>query len=170
MTRLSKDDYFLNMAELVSRRSTCLRRAVGCVLVNRHDHIIATGYNGVAASMAHCNEKLDDEEDVITTTFSSLYPNACPGAEAASGTDLDACYAIHAEQNALLQCRDTQSIMTCYVTHSPCILCTKMLLNTSCARIVFSQQYPHKDAEDLWKNARRLWDHSDSVQLLNNNV
>jgi dCMP deaminase len=72
------------------------------------------------------------------------------GASAASGQSLDACEAIHAEQNALLQCRDAWDIDTCYVSASPCVTCTKLLLNTSCRRIVFREVYPHSQAQELW--------------------
>jgi dCMP deaminase len=130
------------MAQLVASRSTCLRRSVGCVLVNARGHVLATGYNGVAAGDPHCN--FHDEFDVTG------FPYACEGAHAKSGTALDACGAIHAEQNALLQCRDVFEIDTCYCTASPCVTCTKLLKNTSCRRIVFVEAYPHGDARELW--------------------
>ena len=78
-------------------------------------------------------------------------PHACPGAGAPSGTDLDACEAIHAEANALLQCRNVWEIHTCYVTVSPCVSCVKLLLNPSTERIVFRAPYTHDEA------ARKLW-------------
>jgi dCMP deaminase len=77
------------------------------------------------------------------------FPNACAGACAKSGQDLHACEAIHAEQNALLQCRDVYQIDTAYVTASPCIHCMKLLMNTSCKRIVASSLYDQA-AIDLW--------------------
>lgn len=87
-----------------------------------------------------------------------IHPYACAGAKAASGTQLDACEAIHAEQNALLQCRDVYAIHNCYVTVSPCITCVKILLNTSCRRIVFSEKYAHDAAaRALWTDAGREW-------------
>lgn len=131
------------MAELVATRSTCLRRAVGCVLVNERGHVIATGYNGVAMGLPHCNERVDSpihhlgEGDVIV----DFHPHACAGAAAPSGSNLNACGAIHAEQNALLQCRDVWEIHTCYVTASPCVTCAKLLLNTSTRRIVYLHPY-----------------------------
>ena len=140
--RPNRDDYFLSMAKLVSTRSTCLRRSVGCVLVNSRNHVLSTGYNGVAAGMAHCNE---------ADPFSDIgYPNACGGAAAKSGEDLHLCKAIHAEQNALLQCRDVYAIDTCYVTVSPCMHCMKLLMNTSCQRIVAYAMYD-MHAIELWR-------------------
>lgn len=140
MPRLETDAFFIKLAELVAGQATCPRRSVGCVLINARKHIIATGYNGVASGMLHCTEV------------------QCPGAELASGTGLEACEAIHAEANALLQCKDVYEIDTAYVTASPCIHCTKMLLNTSCRRIVYSEEYPHSASRDLWLRAERLWE------------
>ena len=82
------DWYFLKMALLVAQRGTCARRKVGCILVNQKRHVIATGYNGNPAGQKHCID----------------YP--CKGATAKSGRDLELCEAIHAEQNALLQCKN----------------------------------------------------------------
>ncbi len=136
-----RDETWLNVVAEVARRSTCLRRAVGCVLLNARGHVLSTGYNGRAAGLPHCNE--------VT---------ACVGATAQSGTQLDACEAVHAEQNALLQCSDVYMIETCYVTVSPCLTCTKLLLNTACQRIVFQEAYAHdKTARQLWVGADREW-------------
>jgi len=144
--RPSFDIWALEMAILVSRRGTCCRRAVGCVLVNERRHILATGYNGVASGMPHCNHLV-----------SGKFPHKCEGSDAPSGQDLDKCQAIHAEQNALLQCKDSYDIHTAYVTTGPCITCTKLLLNTSCERIVFAERYAHDDSKALWESANRLW-------------
>lgn len=139
--RPDKDTYFLRMAELVATRATCLRRAVGCVLVNDLGHVLATGYNGVAAGLPHCNEA--DE-------------HTCAGSMADSGTNLEGCEAIHSEQNAMLQCRDVQEIATAYVTTPPCITCTKLLMNTGCRRIVCLGTYP-ASGHDLWRKTGREW-------------
>jgi len=137
MERISKDEYFSQLALLVSRRGTCARRLVGCVLVSNRGHVLATGYNGVPAGHQHCIDV------------------NCPGAGLPSGTGLDLCEAIHAEQNALLQCRDVNQIDTAYVTAMPCMTCTKLLLNTSCRRIIYNEPYPHEEARQLWtKNGR----------------
>ena len=148
--RPSHDEYFLRMAVLSATRSTCLRRAVGCILVDQRGHVAATGYNGVASGQVHCNHH--DPFDPIG------FPFACSGAMAKSGADLDKCGAIHAEQNALLQCRDVYAIRTCYCTASPCLTCTKLLLNTSCQRIVFVEEYPHPAAGLLWVSSGRSWE------------
>ena len=139
--RECKEDWGLAIAKLVATRSTCARRNVGCVLVDHKHRILATGYNGVASGQPHCNEG-----------------HPCPGATAPSGTKLDACYALHAEQNALLQCRNPDAINTCYCTTAPCMTCTKLLLNTSCQRILFLEGYPDAcEAGQLWEGDKRIW-------------
>ena len=137
--RPSIDQWALTLAEIVALRATCIRRHVGCVLLDNHNHIIATGYNGRTVGLPHCQDGI-----------------VCVGWEpgVTSGTNLDACEAIHAEQNALLQCGDVHEIHTCYTTHSPCLTCTKLLLNTSCQRIVFRHPYAHTQAQELWLTAR----------------
>lgn len=135
------DTYFSAMAQLAATRSTCVRRAVGCVLVDSRKHVLSTGYNGVAAGLPHCNK-----EDMFSDVG---FPNACSGAFAPSGQDLHKCEAIHAEQNALLQCRDVYQIDTAYVTTSPCIHCMKLLMNTSCQHIVAGEIYD-QEAVNLW--------------------
>lgn len=148
--RPSRDEWAMMLARDTATRSTCLRRGVGAVLLNVRGHVLATGYNGVAAGQPHCNDH-DPWHDVG-------FPNACEAAHAKSGTQLDGCQAIHAEQNALLQCRDVYDISTCYVTVSPCVTCVKLLLNTSCQRIVFGEEYPHHEAKLMWELAGRTWE------------
>mgnify|MGYP003607822173 CR=1 FL=1 len=150
--RISRDDLYLQMAALLAKRTTCVRRGVGCVLVDPDGYVLATGYNGVAAGMPHCNA-------VIHTLQSGHHhPHACPAAFAASGTQLDGCEAIHAEQNAIMRVGDIRKIHTCYTTVSPCMTCTKLLLGTACQRIVFAVEYPHaQSARELWQRAGRTW-------------
>jgi dCMP deaminase len=150
--RPSRDEWALKLALLTAQRTTCCRRAVGCVLLNARGHVLATGYNGVAAGQPHCN----DVDDVGFGPV--IHPHACSGVTSPSGTNLDGCQAIHAEQNAMLQCKDVYSIHTCYVTASPCMTCIKLLLNTSCERVVFVEEYPHSAAKELWTGAGRAWE------------
>lgn len=138
--RPSADAYFLAIAFLAATRGTCIRRRVGCVLVNERRHILATGYNGVARGRVHC------------------ISSPCAGSNFASGHGLDKCEAIHAEQNALLQCRDVYAVDTVFCTHSPCITCTKLLLNTGAKRIVFANEYPHAEARAMWMGDGRKWE------------
>lgn len=138
-SRPSFDEMWLEVAQVISKRGTCDRRRVGAVLTDINGVCLSTGYNGTARQADHC------------------IVSPCGGARLPSGTGLDKCEAIHAEQNALIQCKEPQNIHTCYTTVSPCIHCVKMLLNTSCQRIVFSELYPHPDAMRLWEGAAREW-------------
>jgi dCMP deaminase len=151
--RPSKEEYFMSMANLVASRATCVRRAVGCVLVNKDGHVLATGYNGVPRGMPHC---IDGDH--------------CPGSRESSGQGLDQCLAVHAEQNALLQCRDVREIDTAYVTTSPCIHCLKLLMNTSCRVIVYREAYKgsvfnNTEASVLWNQSG--WMRQAGVDYLN---
>ena len=131
------DFYFLRMAYLVSERGTCARRKVGCVFVNKRNHVIATGYNGNPSGFIHCINQ------------------PCDGAKSKSGKDLDKCQAIHAEQNALLQCKDVYDIDRVYTTLEPCVHCIKLLLNTSAKQIIFGEKYVHDLARSLWEISGR---------------
>jgi dCMP deaminase len=155
--RPTVDEWAMNLAFITASRGTCYRRKVGCVLLDGDNHVLSTGYNGVAAGLPHCNES----DESLYETFDDVlnhFPYVCTGACFKSGEGLDECQAIHAEQNALLQCSDVRTISTCYVTTSPCITCTKLLLNTGCQRIVFLDLYPHNEAEDLWVKSGRIWE------------
>lgn len=159
--RPNRDTWAMGLALLTAQRATCLRRRVGCVLLNERGHVLSTGYNGVAAGQPHCNtvsgwQLVDTAAETAENT--PVFGWACQSAFAPSGTQLDGCQAIHAEQNALLQCPDIYKIHTAYVTASPCMTCTKLLLNTSCERIVFLEAYPHSEAHELWVNSGRQWE------------
>ena len=161
--RPDRDTWAMAMAVVTAQRRTCLRRAVGCVLLNARGHVLSTGYNGVAAGQPHCNERVAKPGALVPIGVVPKYflathtPHECSGAHAPSGTNLDGCQAIHAEQNALLQCRDVYAIDTAYVTASPCMTCVKLLLNTSCQRIVYLEEYPHSASKDLWEGSGRKW-------------
>ena len=124
--------------------------------MNERRHVLSTGYNGVAAGQKHCNEPIQVKH--LLTEDTTEHPYACSGASALSGMNLEGCEAIHAEQNALLQCRDVWEIHTTYVTHSPCIHCVKLLLATSCRRVVFVERYRHDElSSELWTRSGREW-------------
>jgi dCMP deaminase len=130
--RPTLDETMLRVAIDMANRGTCCRRKVGCVLTNQRGHILSTGYNGPPTGDDHCIEV------------------PCPGAKMPSGTGLELCEAIHAEINALLQCKNVYEIYTCYTISSPCRDCVKVLRNTSCKRIIFLEEYPHPEAKDRW--------------------
>lgn len=167
MTRPSKNRWAMDLALTTAKRATCLRRQVGCILLNVRGHVLATGYNGVASGMPHCNQQTGAlSAATIIDAFDRVpvYHHACDGANAPSGQRLDDCEAIHAEQNALLQCRNVHEIYSCYVTVSPCITCTKLLMNTGCRKIVFNEAYV-SSARLLWtKRGGRQWLHINELE------
>jgi len=128
----------LRMAQILAKRSTCSRRNVGTIFINKHNHIVASGYNGVATGLPHCID------------------SNCSGSTSPSGKSLELCEAIHAEQNALMQCKDIFDIDAVFVTTAPCAHCIKMLMNTSAKDIYYIDDYPHSEA------AKKLWLASDS--------
>lgn len=155
--RDTKLEWAMHMALVTARRSTCLRRRVGAVLLDAHYRVLSTGYNGVAKGLPHCNEGVEQFNPVSEERVT--FPHACPSALSPSGTNLDGCEAIHAEQNALLQCPSVDRIHICVTTTSPCMTCVKLLMNTGCMHIVFMKLYTHIGAEDLWRRsaADRQW-------------
>lgn len=165
LTRMDADTQVLIHAWVASLRSTCVRRSVGCVGVDVNGRIMAVGRNGVPRNYPHCGHV------VSLANGMESHPYACPGAFAESGSNLDGCYAIHAEQNMLLYCGDPMKLHAVYCTDSPCITCVKMLLNTTAKRIIFSRTYPHGQSEVLWKGDGREWKHlditDDVIELLN---
>lgn len=137
--RPSFDEYFCLIAGVVASRSTCARRKVGAILVDSNNRILSTGYNGVARGLLHCTD------------------SPCPGVGHKSGQGLERCEAIHAEVNALVNCSDHLQIHALYCTTSPCISCTKLLMNTTCQRIVFINEYPN-NGYHLWEKMGRAWE------------
>ena len=166
--RPSRDSVYLKIAELIATRGTCARRQVGCVLVDKRGRILATGYNGVASGRPHCSDVVMVDNPALVDGTGARRPaehwepvqvphrpNACPGAGAASGQALDQCEAIHAEQNAILLLGNPYVVDTAYVTATPCTECMKLLLGTSCRRIVAGKYYPHGQALKWWSDAGR---------------
>ncbi len=136
MNRPTWDKYFLKMAMLVGERSTCRRRKIGAVLV-RDKQIISTGYNGNIKGCSHCLDIgcLRDYEDIE------------------SGTKIERCRAVHAEQNAIIQAHRDLTCATIYVTATPCRICASMLANAGIERYVTFAQYPDELACDTLKKA-----------------
>ena len=134
------DQYFIKMAKLTAERSTCIRRQVGAVIV-KDKHIIATGYNGAPRGLEHCT-------DIGSCLRQEL---GVP-----SGERHELCRALHAEQNAIIQAATLgQSIEggTIYITHQPCIICAKMIINAGIDRIVVAEGYPDEMALEFLKAA-----------------
>jgi dCMP deaminase len=138
-TRPGIDEYFLKIASVVAERSTCLRHHVGAVAV-KDKHILATGYNGAPSGLKDCLELgcLRDEMNIE------------------SGTRHEICRAIHAEQNVIIQAAlhgVSLEGATIYVTHSPCVLCAKMLVNAKLKRFVTFGSYTDDSFKALFKEA-----------------
>lgn len=152
-SRPTRDQLGLILAQVWSFRGTCARRRVGCVLFDVDGHELATGYNGPPVGEHHCR--------LLTDQLGPATLLACEGRDAAPGTSLEKCQAIHAEQNALLRCADVRRVHSCYVTASPCLHCVKMLANTACKRIVFLDHYPGSETAAVWwtRQPGREWLH-----------
>jgi dCMP deaminase len=137
--RPSWDDYFLDIANLVSTRSTCLRRRVGAVLV-KDKRILASGYNGAPSSIEHCS---------VTGCIRDKL-------RIPSGERHELCRGLHAEQNAFLQAAlhgTSLKDAILYSTTQPCIICAKMVINAGIKEIVYRGLYPDKMAMDFLKAA-----------------
>lgn len=138
--RPSWDEYFLEVANLVSKRATCLRRRVGAVLV-KGKRILATGYNGAPSGLIHCLDSGCLREKL----------------KIPSGERHELCRGLHAEQNVLIQAAlygISVKASTLYATNQPCIICAKMLINAGIKEIVVASGYPDKLALDFLKEAK----------------
>lgn len=129
--RPSWDQYFMDIARTVATRSNCMKRQVAAVIVSDR-RIISTGYNGTPRGVKNCNE------------------GGCPRCNSfgESGKNLEECLCSHAEENAIVQAsyhgiaiRDA----TLYTTYSPCLMCSKMIINAGIRRVVFNDAYPLND-------------------------
>ncbi len=138
MERLSRHEWGLRLAEVTALRGTCARRKVGAVAVDDLGRVLATGYNGPPRGFPHCTD------------------HYCNGVPFTSGTGLDHCEAIHAEQNLIASCRDINAIRTIYLTVSPCASCMKLLLGTLCDTLVFRESYPGSPLW-MWEAAGRVF-------------
>lgn len=133
------DEYFMEIAHVVMKRSTCLRRQVGAVIV-KDKRILATGYNGAPSGIAHCSEVgcLRDQMNVP------------------SGERHELCRGLHAEQNAIIQAAMSGVSIKgswMYVTHHPCSLCAKMIINAGIKKVIYKGDYPDALAAALLDEA-----------------
>ena len=134
------DEYFLSIADLVSKRSTCLRRSVGAVLV-KDKRILATGYNGAPRNIKHC-----DEVGCIREKL-----------KIPSGERHELCRGLHGEQNAFLQAALHGTSLkgaSLYSTTQPCIICAKMIINAGIKEIIIKGDYPDKMSKELLREAK----------------
>ncbi len=138
-SRPNWDEYFLEIARIVSKRSTCLRRKVGALIV-KDRRILATGYNGTPSGIRHCAE--------VGCLRAKL--------KIPSGQRHELCRGLHAEQNVLLQAalygislRDS----SLYITNQPCIICAKMIINAGVREVVIAGSYPDRMAREFLDEA-----------------
>lgn len=142
------DQRFIDLAHTVAGWSSCYQdnRKVGAVIV--HDkRIITTGYNGAPAGITSCMEKGECLRKKLGI---------------ASGTKHELCYAVHAEQNAIVQAAKLGiSIQgaTLYCTHQPCVICAKMIINSGITRVVYSSGYPDEFSLKLFEEAKVIVEH-----------
>ena len=139
MERPSWDEYFMGITQLVSKRSTCLRRKVGALIV-KDKQILTTGYNGAPCGLSHCLEIgcLREKNRII------------------SGERQELCRGLHAEQNAIVQaalCGVNIKGSILYCTNQPCITCAKMIINSGINKIVYKEKYPDNLAREMLKEA-----------------
>ncbi|MDI3493963.1 MAG: dCMP deaminase [Pseudothermotoga sp.] len=127
-SRIPWDEYFMRICYIVKERSTCTHRKVGAVIV-RENRILATGYNQPPSAFPHC-----DSTGCIRDHL-----------RIPSGQNQEICYALHAEQNALMQAAKfgiSTNGATMYVTTKPCSVCARLLVNAGITRVVYVQEYP----------------------------
>jgi dCMP deaminase len=125
------DEYFMKIAQVASMRSNCIKRRVGAVIV-RDKRIVSTGYNGTPRGTKNCNE------------------GGCPRCNslANSGTQLEECLCSHAEENSITQAAYHGTSVkegTLYTTFAPCLMCTKMIINSGIVEVIFNLDYPLND-------------------------
>jgi len=139
IARPSWDEYFMEITQLVLKRSTCLRRKVGAVIV-KDKKILTTGYNGAPRGLPHCLEIgcLREKKKII------------------SGERQELCRGLHAEQNAIVQAAlygisIDGSILYC--TNQPCITCAKMIINSGIKKVIYMKEYPDQLARDILREA-----------------
>ena len=136
------DARFMELAWVISNWASCYQpdRKIGCVIV-KNKRIVTTGYNGAPAGIKTCVERGECLRDKLGIP---------------SGTQHEICYAIHAEQNAIIQAATLgQSVegATIYITHQPCVICAKMIINAGIQRIVVREGYPDELAVEMLREA-----------------
>lgn len=137
------DNRFMNLAETVAEWSSCYQqnRHVGAVIV-KDKRILTTGYNGAPSGITSCAERGECLRRARNIQ---------------SGTMQEVCYAVHAEQNAIIQAAKLGISLegaTMYVTHQPCVICTRMILNSGIKKVIYKNGYPDEFALQLFKESK----------------
>lgn len=136
------DKRFMEMCELVATWTSCARdgRAVGA-LITKNKRILTTGYNGAPSGIFNCRDKGECMRDKLGIP---------------SGTRHEMCYAVHAEQNAIVQAAKLGLSLegaTLYCTHQPCSICTRLIINSGISRVVYDEGYPDDFSLKLFAEA-----------------
>ena len=135
------DTYFMDIAQVVKRRSNCLRRDVAAVIIRDH-RIVSTGYNGTPTGIRNCYEG---------------GCSRCAG-DSASGENLGECICAHAEENAIVQAAYYGVALAgarLYCTESPCLICAKMIISAGIREVIYENEYRHnRQVAALFKEAR----------------
>lgn len=139
------DKRFMQLASTVATWSSCFKadRHIGAVIV-KDKRILTTGYNGASSGVLSCVERgecIREKQGI------------------ASGTRHEICYAVHAEQNAIIQAAKLGVSVdgaTLYCTHQPCVICAKMIINSGIKRVVYQFGYPDEFSRELFKQAGTL--------------
>jgi len=130
----------MDIAMVVAGRSTCIRRQVGAVMV-KDKRILTSGYNGAPAGMRHCLETGCLREQM----------------KVPPGERHELCRGLHAEQNAVIQAAVHGVVIkgaTCYVTHQPCLVCAKIMINAGVEKVIYSGDYPDEMAQQFFHEAQ----------------
>ncbi|MFW9827068.1 MAG: cytidine/deoxycytidylate deaminase family protein [Candidatus Thorarchaeota archaeon] len=124
--RISKDQYFMKIAEVASLRSTCIKRKVGAVLI-KDDHILSTGYNGAPSGLPHCTS------------------NSCVRKNLKPAENPELCRGVHAEINCIIQAAlhgtAIEGNTSLYTTTFPCMSCLKLIINAKIKRLIYKEGY-----------------------------
>ena len=136
------DARFMELARVIANWASCYRpnRKIGCVIV-KNKRIVTTGYNGAPAGIKTCIERGECLREKLGI---------------ASGTRAEICYAIHAEQNAIIQAAKLGSSIegaTLYCTHQSCVICAKMIVNAGISRVVYEEGYPDDFARQIFSES-----------------
>ena len=141
--RITKDEYFMKIAEVVSLRSTCIKRSVGAILV-KDSHIISTGFNGTPAGFKHCTKE------------------TCVRQNLKSGENPELCRGVHSEINCIVQAAihgtSIKGDTILYSTTFPCMSCLKLIINAGIKRLVYKEGYnmENKVKEELVKESELI--------------
>jgi dCMP deaminase len=139
MSRISFDEYFMEITKLVAKRSTCIRRQVGAIAV-KDKTIVSTGYNGAPSGTSHCGE--------VGCIRDRL--------KIPSGERHELCKAVHAEQNVIIQAAKNGVSVKCatmYTWYYPCSICTKMIINAGFKEVIYVEDYPDDFSKTLFEES-----------------